>query len=754
MSARRFAATVGRGAARMGARTKARGIGYALLALRLAAASVVSAGEPAPDEAVETEPIVVVGSTPLPGLGRPLDRVPANVQQLDAAALDALAPRTTTDALGRRGGSVHLGQTQNNPYQPDLVYRGFTSSFVLGAPQGLSVYRDGVRLNDFLGDAMNWDLVPEDALDSIAIVPGADPLYGRNTLGGAIALQSKSGRTAPGSSAELSYGSFGRFDAKIAQGGTLGADESFDYLAMADFGRESGFRDFSRSRVAHLFLRGGWRAPDDTELWVSYDLARNRLRGNGTVPESLLDASRSAVLTHPDVFEPSLDFVTVHLMRPLPLDVRLDATGFHRRLDIDQFNADAADEDPDAPDAPGEEGGETLPGVIHRTHIVQRRFGGTLQASQTLGAGAGENFAAAGFEGEGGDADVRLTRQPGTVNERRGVDASGEPSVATDVTSRGTSLGAYATDTLTPLSWLSVTAALRYDRTHVAIDNRIAPASGGAHDFGRVNPSVGANVRIGPRLDLYARYGESFRAPSAIELACASETDPCPLPVAFANDPPLRKVVAKTYEVGVHARPLAGTKASLALFRTDLHDDILFVASSRAQGFFQNVDETRRMGIEADADGRIGSAAWFVSYALTRATFESTASFPSPGGDNVAQAGDEIPGVPRHLVKAGLDGALPLGFEAGADVQYVGRQILRGDEANRRGALSGYAVVNARLSYRWRKLTLFARAENLFDARYETSGVIGENPFAGGRVERFLSPGAPIGGWFGVRLEL
>jgi len=419
--------------------------------------------------------------------------------------------------------------------------------------------------------------------------------------------------------------------------------------------------------------------------------------------------------------------------------------GYYRSLGIRQSNADAVGDD-------GED--EPLPGVNNRTRIDQRRFGGTLQGSHTATGGAIENSLVAGFEGEGGDADVRLTQQAGVLNDDRGVDATGEPELETDVTSRGSSIGAYATDTLTPISWLSLTGSLRYDRTHVSIDNRLEPESGGAHTFERVNPAAGLNVRLGERLDLYGHFGESFRAPSAIELSCANEDDPCPLPVAFADDPPLKKVVARGYELGLHAQPVDGTRASLAFFLTNLHDDILFVSSSRSAGFFQNVDETRRLGVEANAQGRWRFLEWFLSYSLTRATFESTVSLPSAAGEDVARPGDELPGVPRHLFKSGLDAELPLGFRIGADLQFVGRKFLRGDEANERAPLSSYTVVNARLSYTWKQVTLFARAENLFDTDYETFGVFGENTFADGKVERFLSPGSPLGGWFGIRVDL
>lgn len=708
--------------------------------------SVALAGAPRAEEVerFDFEPTAVIGVAPLPGLEQPLERVPSNVQVLDAPALDPLGGANLTDALGGRAGGVHLGQTQNNPWQPDVVYRGFTSSFLLGAPQGLSVFQDGVRLNDFLGDAMNWDLVPEGALSSLVVVPGADPVYGRNTLGGAIALGTKSGRTHPGTMIEASYGSFDRASVSASQGSVLGDDGAFDAFLHGDSTREDGFRDFSRSRVARLFARGGWQG-GETEAWITFNLARNDLRGNGFAPESLLAEDRSAVYTHPDRFEPALEFVTAHVSRTFGPSFRVDASAHGRWLSIDQRNADADD---DAEET------EALAGVINEAAIEQRRFGGTLQAVHRGEGGFGENVLAFGLDAEAGRADVALTEQQGVLEPSRTVTATGDVELATDVETDGTALGVYATDTFTPFPWLGLTASVRFDRTTIEIENLLDPAAGGSHRFSRPSPAIGATLRPSEALDLYARYGESFRAPSAIELSCANEDDPCPLPIAFADDPPLDEVKARTVEIGARARHGRALRASLALFRTELDDDVLFVASSRSEGFFRNVDETRRQGVELGLVGTLGPIDGFAQYSWTRATFESRAAFPSALGENVARPGDRIPGIPDHLLKAGFEASLPWSLRFGLDLRTVGRVRLRGDEANERRPLPAYAIVSAHLAHTWRAVTLFARAENLFDAETESFGTFGENVLEDERVERFFAPVAPLGGWFGVRIVL
>jgi iron complex outermembrane recepter protein len=696
------------------------------------------------DESLEMPPVTIVGSPTVPGLGQPLDRLPQNVQQLDGDDLERLGPLGPADALGAAAAGVHLGGTQENPFEPDVFYRGFQSSALLGTPQGLSVFADGTRVNEFLGDVVHWDLLPQDAIHSIEVIPASSALYGRNTLGGALAIENKRGFTDPGSEVEVYGGSFGRWRAMAETGGERGA---FDYFAMANVFREDGFRDFSRSEVNQLFGELGWR-PADFDLRVNYTAVHNELRGNSSMPESLLAQDRDAVYTQPDVFRPDLHFVQLSATRTVATDLRADAAFYWRGLSIHQSNADAAEGDESAePSAP-------LPGVLRFVRSDETRFGGRVGFVLSRRLFGAENDLAAGAEVDRGSADFALAEQPGFLDERRTVVPTGTTSVRTDVDTRGTAVGAYVTDTLTPRPWISLTPALRYDHTTLSIVDRLGGPAGGSHAFGRVDPSGGVTLRPWSALSFFASYGESFRAPTAIELTCASESDPCPLPVAFAEDPSLKKVRARTVEVGVRSQPLARTHATVAAFRTDLHDDILFVSRSRSVGFFRNVGTTRRQGIETLLDGSVNAVSWFVNYSFTRPTFETSETLPSPAGENSVRPGDVIPGVPDHVLRAGFDTPLFLDVRFGLEVSYTGRQFLRTDESNQKPPLDSYVLVNARLEWRRGPLSLFARAENLFDTQYETAGSQGANVFSGGRVERFVSPGAPLGGWFGLRLEL
>jgi len=140
-------------------------------------------------EALETVAIEVFATTPLPGLGIPKDQIPSAIQTVKSEDFVRSQSLDISDYMNRNLGSVHVNEVQNNPLQPDVNYRGFTASPLLGTPQGLSLYMDGVRLNQPFGDTVSWDLIPQSAIAGMQLMPGSNPLFGLNTLGGALSIQ-------------------------------------------------------------------------------------------------------------------------------------------------------------------------------------------------------------------------------------------------------------------------------------------------------------------------------------------------------------------------------------------------------------------------------------------------------------------------------------------------------------------------------------------------------------------------------------
>ena len=267
----------------------------------------------ATEQAVAELPsIIVVGTTPLLGVGTPLEKVPANVQTIRGRDIEAQHSQTISDYFANNVVSVDTNDAQGNGSQVNINYRGFTASPLLGTPQGLSVFLDGVRINEPFGDVVNWDLIPQAAINTIQIVPGSNPTFGLNTLGGAVVVSTKNGRANPGGNAEVSFGSFGRKTAQIEQGGVIGSN--LDYYFTANVTNDNGWADHNSSQLRQAF--GKLRYTDaDTTISLSMGGADNKLNGSQTIPTSFLDNRRQAY-TFPDTNENQVGYLTL-FGRPL-----------------------------------------------------------------------------------------------------------------------------------------------------------------------------------------------------------------------------------------------------------------------------------------------------------------------------------------------------------------------------------------------------------------------------------------------------
>jgi outer membrane receptor protein involved in Fe transport len=335
--------------------------------------------------------------------------------------------------------------------------------------------------------------------------------------------------------------------------------------------------------------------------------------------------------------------------------------------------------------------------------------------------------------------------------------------------------GAYATDTWSMTDRFAVTASVRVNHTRTEIADRSGrnPELDGQHSFQRLNPALGATYQLSKNANAYFGYSESTRAPTPVELTCASPTAPCKLPNDFVADPDLRQVIARNIEAGVRGTLVAGASSlrwQADLFRTVSAHDILFQATGGAQsneGFFANVGNTRRQGLELALSGRFfeNRLDVYANYALVDATFltpfmERSANHPSADLDGLIDVarGDRIPGIPRSAFKLGADYRLTSAFQVGCDVVYNSARWLRGDEANELRPLGGYTLLNLRGNWRLGEhLSLFARLNNVFDRRnYASFGTLGNASVVYPSIAdpRFASPGEPRSMWVGASVEM
>jgi iron complex outermembrane receptor protein len=737
---------------------------------------------------------VVTAATPLHGSGLPRDRLPSNVQTATGEEVAANRGPDVADYLATSMGSVNVNQVQNNPLQSDTAYRGFVASPILGTPQGVSVYLDGVRFNEPFGDTVNWDLLPSQAIASVNLIPGSNPLFGLNTLGGALSLETKTGFAAPGASVELLAGSFGRRQVGFQLGSSHGPFAG--YVAGDIFG-EDGWRPDSASDARRLFADATYDG-ERTRVDLGLVAAESTLRGNGPAPIELLAADRAAVFTHPDITSNRLLMPTLRLESRVSADARLSVVAYGRDSRIDTANGDQARWAP-CPDQPSrlcandDQGGQVpladsggrpvavdpdrpYDAADNRTHTGQHGYGGAVQlVLEPLIAGRENHlFLGASLDGSRDrfSADSRLARLDAT----RGTvptDVVSLPSrVAVDATR--IDLGLFASDTFALRRDLFLTASGRYNHSSLSLEDQLGGDLGGDHRFARLNGAGGVSWQPQPALGLFAGYSESARTPTALELTCASPDAPCRLPNAFVADPPLAMVVARTVEAGARgssARRTLRLDYDAAFFDTANRDDILFVSAGPLtnEGYFTNVGDTRRRGVEAGLRARVAlgqrgsSLVISARYTYLAATFGEDFLASSPnhpqaeGGQIAVHAGARLPGVPRHIVKGTVAFGWRQWLSVAADLTGASGVQARGDEANLLAPVPGYLVVNLRATLQLGpSLALFAKVANAFDRAYSTFGVLGRPADVLGpsyQDPRFEAPAPPRAGWAGVDLR-
>ena len=724
-----------------------------------------------PAEVFELPSVSVIGTTPLPGLGIPLKDVPANVQTFSRRDFDQQRPLELTDFLGANANSVGVGAAQGNAFQQDIIFRGLTASPLLGAPQGLSVFQDGVRINEAFGDVVNWDLLPQSAISSVQLIPGSNPVFGLNTLAGALAIYTKSGAQYPGGAIQLTGGSFGRKAVEVEYGGT---HDRVDYFATANFSDEHGWAEHNPSRVKQFFGKLGYQ-DDLTDVDLSVTLADNTLQGTQTLPQPWLDTPRQAY-TFPDTNENRLAFIAAKGSRFLSDSVLLGGNLYYRHYRNNNISSNVNDNYGTTDPVSGM--AQTNEATNDKSVIDQQGWGLGLQLTLTDDLAGHRNQFVAGASGDFGDTGFTQQSQTANFTAERDTIGTGPYLPETDVGSTNRYLGVFFADTLALAEQWTLTLSGRYNYARIAIADRSGEdaALDGTYTFSRFNPAVGINFNPSPALTAYASYNEGMRAPTPIELTCSNAAAPCKLPNVFLADPPLQAVVAKTVEVGARGSIGANAQWAGALYRTDLDNDIQFVASGSGAaniGYFQNVGQTRRQGVELMGSARLGDLTLTLRYNHIDATFQSNFVAASPNnstadanGAITVSPGDRIPGIPADSAKLRAEFNISERWAIGATVVYATSQYAHGDENNQdvHGQVPGYSVTNLDTQFQVApNLQLFANVTNLFDRQYQNFALLGANAFTGPDrtfgpalgidpvAEQFRGLGAPRGFWIGLR---
>jgi outer membrane receptor protein involved in Fe transport len=743
--------------------------------------------------AIEMPTVQVVAPSPLIGSGIDRNSVPAATHVIDSRDVQRRGAPDLLWSLEQDIGGTALDSASGNPFQPTLFYRGFAASPLQGQPQGLAVYVNGMRFNQPFGDTVNWDLIPNNAIDRLN-VEGSNPVFGLNALGGSVNVQMKNGFTWHGGELNLSGGSFGQRQGEFQWGYQSGSLSG--YLAGTVL-HQDGWRDLQSSDLQNAYGDLGWRGSHG-ELHLNLTVAHSDLNGPGASPVQLLTVDRAAQFTAPNFISNNYTAVSLNGTADLSDQVSLQGLVYYRSFLQNVSNGNAPNDTPCADDdlagllctgsgVSTTFGGVPIPDFLNGGQYgeldVQRTstnaYGAAVQVTDTHDVFGLKNHFVAGFAFDGAQTQFNAASYVGalTANTRAFLGPSTvivEPgqNIPVSVGIANATYGVYFANTLTITDRLTATVSGRFNAAVVNSTDFNGGDLSGSHSFTHFNPAGGLTYEFAPWLTVYGGYAMANRAPTPAELSCASPANSCSLANFFVGDPDLRQVVAQTLEAGLRGNLKWGNDAnlrySLGLFHTDLDDDIAMVNSPTAgRAFFTNVGTTRRQGIEADLQYIDERWRFSLHYALVDATFQSgfvVSSNLNPGADangNITvQPGNHLPGIPLHQLKASAYYNVTDKWTVGATLLAASCQYLVGDEASFTAPLPGYVTLGASTSYKvLPNLELFAWAQNLTNANYYTFGTfsptssvfIAQAP--GASLTQSYSPAAPFAIFGGLRAK-
>jgi iron complex outermembrane recepter protein len=623
--------------------------------------------------------VTVIGSrSDLAETSARLHQVPGAVALIDHAAIASTRQANLSDVLRMTPG-VYVQSRFGAADESQISIRGSGLRGNFHA-RGINLLVNGMpyRNADGFTDFESLELLTTEAIE---VYKGANAFrYGGSTLGGAINLQTKTGRTASPLGVFAEGGSFGFRKAQLSSGAEHGA---FDYYASYARSSLDGYRQWSAQRRDRFNLHAGYRFTPTVDARAFYIAARVHEQLPGSLDAATLDSAPGSADPVNVANKWGRDYTLHHL--GLQLRTQLTAT---QRLEVSPY---LQYRDIDHP-------------IFEVVSQVSHDWGAELRYENTTPLGVRSNRLTVGVQ------PATLTMQ-----NRQYVNAGGSHGALTrDEVDRVATNAIYAEEALALVPRLTITLGGRLDWTTRRVADRLL-ANGDQSDrerFAPFTPRAGALWSATDRVQLFANASRTVEPPLLLELTSFGGG-------GGFND--LGAQDAWQYEVGGRGRS-AGASWEVSVYDVELHDEIVNVNVAPFSGApftvpsYRNVDRSRHRGVEAGLGQEIAHGVLAGGTRPDRLVLR--ASYTLAKNEYVrdaADAGHELPGAPRHYGSAELSYSHPSGLTITPSIEV---------------APSGYYVNSANTvkNERWSNLglraewavsrvggTIFVSARNLGD---------------------------------------
>lgn len=573
--------------------------------------------------------------------------------------------------------------------------------------RGLQLYMDGIPIStaDGFGDFQEIDPT---AYRYVEVFKGGNALrFGANSLGGALNFVMPTGYDANAFGARIDIGSFGFHKLSVSSGGVYGAA---DYFISGTWQEQDGFRDHSDGESVRGSMNVGYRLTEniETRFYLNANSVDQRIPGSLTKHAALASPKSAAAINEINDWQRNIDTLRVANKTTVRLDqgttVEFGAFYVDRHLmhpiflwldyDYEDYGAFARLYDE-----------RTIGGHKNRFIAGANLHNGDVDAKQfVIGSGAAK-----------GPLVVR------TLDESK-------------------NLAVYAENTFYLTNELAIvggTQFLHAERETTAIQG----ATSGRNSFDLWSPKAGLLYELSSSSQLFANVSRSVEIPSFGENKAIGSTD-------FNA----RAQRATTFEIGTRGRT-EDFNWELALYRSNIDNELMCVAPFPVANFcvVANADETIHQGIEAgfgaalikgilEKDGRQDELWLNAAYTYSDFRFDNDPQF----GNN------ELPGAPRHFVRAELLYKHPSGVYFGPNVEWV-PDAYYVDSANTLDT-KAYALWGLKLGYDNGGLwSAYVEGRNLADEKYIASS--GITNVADPATSNLFEPGTGRAFYAGVQVK-
>ena len=642
-------------------------------------ASPVPAPSPtAPDSvAVSGTPAERSGSLTVPTAAEAraeISRTPGAVDLVPASEFENSTPATTIKDVLDYVPGVIVQPKWGEDTRLSIRGSGLSRNFHL---RGLQLYMDGIPINtaDGFGDFQEID---PSAYRYVEVYKGANALrFGSNALGGAVNFVMPTGYDSDLFGARLDVGSFGFHKLSANSGGVYGAA---DYFIAGTWLDQDGYRDHSDGESVRGVMSLGYRLSEnvETRFYLNANSVNQRIPGSVT-KESALASPKTADPTNVlNDWQRNIDTLRI----ANKTTVRLSAG---TTLEFGAFYVDR----------------HLMHPIFLWLDYLYDDYGGFARLYDDRLIAGHKNRLIAGINLHNGTVDARQYGiGPGAVKGPLFVETH----------DRSENVAFYAENSFyitQQFALVGGTQFLHAERDSIAIQG----ATGGRGDFDLWSPKAGLLYELTPRAQLFANVSRSAEVPSFGENKMIGST---------SFDAKAQR--ATTYEIGTRGQG-DGVNWDLALYRSNIDDELLCVAPFPVADFciVGNASKTVHQGVEAGAQVRLFDGLFDTTGRRDALWLNAAYTFSDFHFDGDPLYGDnDIPGAPRHYLRAEVLYKTPNGIYFGPNVEWV-PEAYWVDSANTLGT-ERYAIWGLKLGYdnggAW---SAYIEGRNLADTAYIAS---------------------------------